>query len=146
MTSRAFRLVLVWLAFLGGSTLVLAAVTIDIHEAQIVRGAEANSATTIDYFSGTTHYAVPVKYHPGITRYSEKRNYSSLTLMLFLPDLSPAAEHLEEIKRPGWHDQMTLLFEHGPHIIDSDAQIAWMTNWPQGVHTLPEPIANGCSL
>ncbi len=41
---------------------------------------------------------------------------------------------------------MTLLLEHGPHMIDSDAQIAWMTNWPRGVHTRPETAANGCDL
>ena len=146
MSSRALKSVFVWLAVLGGSALLLAVVTIDVQEAQRVRGAEANSVTTIDYFSGTTHYAVPMKYYPGIKHYSEKRNYSALTLMLFLPDLSPAAEHLEEMKRPGWHDQMTLLIEHGPHVTDPDAQIAWMTNFPRGVHTLPEAAANGCEI
>ena len=146
MFLRVLRSASVWLAALGGSALLFAAAVVVVHEAKRVHGAAPASVTTVDYFSGTTHYAVPMKYHPGITHYSEKRNYSALTLMLFLPDLSPAAEHLEEMKRPGWHDQMTLLIEHGPHVIDPDAQVAWMTNFPRGVHTLPEPAANGCEV
>ena len=108
-------------------------------------GAVSDPAT-VDYFSGTTHYAIPAFYRPGITAYFEKRNYSALNLMLFLPDFSPASQHVEEMRVPGWRNRMTLLFEHGPHMISPEAQIAWMTNWPRGVHTPLEPTANGCDL
>ncbi len=107
---------------------------------------ESGDTATVEYFSGTSRYRIAKKYNPGISNYSEQRNYSALTLMLFLPDFSPAADHLKELKQPGWRNQMTLLLEHGPHMIDSDAQIAWMTNWPRGVHTRPETAANGCDL
>lgn len=89
---------------------------------------------------------MPVRYHAGISRYSEKRDYSALTMMLFLPDFSPAADHAEELRIPGWRNQMTLLFEHGPRFSEPDQQIASMINRPQGVHTLSTPAANGCDL
>lgn len=108
--------------------------------------ARPDAGATLDYFSGMAHYAVPARLNPGITRFSEGRNYSALTLMLFLPDFSPVADHPEEMKRPGWHDQMTLLFEHGPRMSDPEAQIASLTNRPLVGPTKPEALSNGCDI
>ncbi|MGI3899861.1 MAG: hypothetical protein ACRYGP_18035 [Janthinobacterium lividum] len=145
MPHRLLKSVPVWIVSLCAGSLLLAALTLGLVQATKTRSV-SHPVTTIDYFSGAVHYTVPAIYNPGITRYSDERKYSALSFMLFLPNFSPAADHLEELKRPGWRDQMTLLFEHGPHMLDSDAQIAWMTNWPRGVHTRPEPAANGCDL
>ena len=108
--------------------------------------ARPDAGATLDYFSGMAHYAVPARLNPGITRFSEGRNYSALTLMLFLPDFSPVADHPEEMKRPGWHDQMTLLFEHGPRMSEPEAQIASLTNRPLVGPTKPEALSNGCDI
>lgn len=146
MSRPTLNSVSLWLTALGASASLLVAVLYQFHEAKRIPNAALSSASTVDYFSGTAHYAVPVKYNPGVTRYSEKRNYSALTLMLFLPDLSPAVDHPDEMERPGWQNQMTLLFEHGPRFGTADEQIAMLTNKPRGVHTLPEPAGNGCDL